>query len=130
MQVYHSRVKTKLGGRGSKRKKFADKIKSHVGGHFVETTIGPENKTKLKRMLGGKLKISLAQAGFANVVTKEGTKKVKIKGVLETPSNRHYARKGVITKGTIVETEIGKAKITSRPAQHGVLNAVLIEESK
>lgn len=127
MQVYHGRIRCKRGGRGSHTKKFADKIRLHVGGHFVETKVGEENKVAEKRVRGGNKKLVMSVASFANIVTKQGTKKVKVKGVIETPSNRHYARKGIITKGTIIDTEAGKAKVTSRPAQQGVLNAVLLE---
>ena len=52
--------------------------------------------------------------------------KVKIKSVVESPSNRHYVRRNIITKGTVIDTEKGKAKVTSRPGQDGTINAVLI----
>ena len=52
---------------------------------------------------------------------------MKIKTVIESPDNRHYARENVLTKGAIIDTEAGKARITSRPGQEGVVNAVLIE---
>jgi len=42
----------------------------------------------------------------------------------------HYTRMNVITKGCIVNTEIGRVKVTSRPTQHGVVNGILIEEKK
>lgn len=129
MEVYHGKLMQKSGGRGAHRKKFADKVRCHVGGHFVGTKIG-EKKVSIKRIRGGNSKASMVQNNLVNLVTKEGTKKIKILNVLETPSNRHYARKGIITKGAIIETEMGKAKVTSRPAQHGMLNAVLLEEKK
>jgi small subunit ribosomal protein S8e len=47
--------------------------------------------------------------------------------VLETPSNRFLARQNIITKGTIVETELGKVKITNRPTQEGIVNGILVE---
>ena len=63
-----------------------------------------------------------------NIVGKDKkTKKVEIKNVLETPSNRFLARQNIITKGTIVETGIGKVKITNRPTQDGVLNGIFVE---
>jgi small subunit ribosomal protein S8e len=52
--------------------------------------------------------------------------KVKIKSVVENPANRHFIRRNIMTKGTVVDTEKGKAKITSRPGQDGIVNAVLI----
>jgi len=65
---------------------------------------------------------------FINIKEKNGKiKKVQIKNVVETPSNRFLARQNLITKGTIIETEIGKAKVTNRPTQDGVLNGILLQ---
>jgi len=47
--------------------------------------------------------------------------------VLENPANRHFVRRNILTKGTIIETVKGKAKITGRPGQEGMVNAVLIK---
>jgi len=52
--------------------------------------------------------------------------KVEIKTVVENPANRHYVRRNILTKGTIVDTSLGKAKITSRPGQEAVLNGILV----
>ena len=46
--------------------------------------------------------------------------------VVENPANRHYIRRNILTRGTIIKTEKGNARITSRPGQDGVVNAVLI----
>ncbi|HSB50189.1 MAG TPA: 30S ribosomal protein S8e, partial [Nitrosopumilaceae archaeon] len=54
-------------------------------------------------------------------------KKAKIIKVLENPTNNDYQRRGVITKGAILETQEGKCKVVSRPGQHGVVNAILIK---
>jgi len=64
---------------------------------------------------------------YVNVKTKDKTKKVEIKNVLQTPSNRFLARQNVITKGTVVDTELGKVKITNRPSQEGNVNGILVE---
>ena len=87
-----------------------------------------EEKRKTKRIRGGNKKIFLLKAKFVNIQSKDKkSKKTEIKNVLETPSNRFLARQNILTKGTIVETELGKAKITSRPSQEGVVNGILIE---
>ena len=52
---------------------------------------------------------------------------LEIKNVVETPSNKFLARQNIITKGTIVETELGKVRITNRPSQEGCINGILIE---
>ncbi|KYK27168.1 hypothetical protein AYK26_00545 [Euryarchaeota archaeon SM23-78] len=50
-----------------------------------------------------------------------------IKTVLENPANRHFVRRNILTRGTVVETDKGKARITGRPGQEGMVNAVLIK---
>ncbi|MFA4952895.1 MAG: 30S ribosomal protein S8e [Candidatus Pacearchaeota archaeon] len=87
-----------------------------------------EEKRKSKRTHGGNRKTFLLRSKSVNVVGKDNKiKKVEIKNVVETPSNKFLARQNIITKGTFVETEIGKVKITNRPTQDGVLNGILIE---
>ena len=52
--------------------------------------------------------------------------KAKIEIVTANPANRHYVRRNIMTKGTIIKTDKGDARVTSRPGQDGVINAVLI----
>jgi small subunit ribosomal protein S8e len=33
----------------------------------------------------------------------------------------------VLTKGAIIDTELGQARVISRPAQDGIINAVLMK---
>jgi len=47
--------------------------------------------------------------------------------VLEYPTNNDYQRRGVITKGAILETQDGKCKVVSRPGQDGTVNAILVQ---
>jgi small subunit ribosomal protein S8e len=53
--------------------------------------------------------------------------RVTITRVSKNPSNKDYERRGVISKGALVETEIGPARVLSRPGQEGSVNAVLVE---
>ena len=86
-----------------------------------------EKKFKLIRGLGGNKRKVLLSDNTANITIKGKAKKVKILNVLETPSNRFWARQNILVKGAIIETEAGKAKITNRPSQEGTVNAVIIE---
>lgn len=108
------------GGKYIKRRK--KKSYEAVGQKRV-VKLGEDKKKKL-RVTGGNKKIVSLKSKFINLPNK---KKVEIKNVIETPSNRFLARQNILTKGTIVETELGKAKITSRPSQVGVVNGVLVE---
>ena len=57
---------------------------------------------------------------------KNTAKKVEILDVLDNTANRDFVRRKIITKGAVIETELGQARVTSRPGQHGVINAVLV----
>lgn len=52
----------------------------------------------------------------------------EILNVVENRANPHFVRRNIITKGAIVETSKGLAKVTSRPGQHGILNGILIKK--
>jgi len=54
------------------------------------------------------------------------TTKTEIITVVENSANVHYIRRNIMNKGAIINTKIGKAQITSRPGQSGVINAVLL----
>ncbi len=85
-----------------------------------------EEKRKIKRIRGGNFKALLLKGKFINVKIKDKIKKIEIKNILETPSNRFLARQNIITKGTIVDTEEGKVKVTNRPTQEGNINGILV----
>ncbi len=105
------------------------KRKREMGRPFVPTTIGEEEKRKTVRAMGGNVKVRLRKALYANVANPKTGKvqKAKILSLLENKAHRHFVRANVITKGAIIETELGKAVVTSRPNQDGVVNARLIE---
>lgn len=88
-----------------------------------------EKKAKTIRTKGGNSKIRILAANSINVIDLSTKKAVKaaMKYVAENPANRHYVRRNALTKGAIVETDIGRVRITSRPAQDGCLNGVLLK---
>lgn len=90
--------------------------------------LGKEKK-KFIRGRGGKLRIVLLSTSKANIINLKThkAKVVAIKNVLEVPSNIFLARRNILVKGSIIETEAGKAKITNRPGQEGCVNAILLE---
>ena len=87
-----------------------------------------DKKTKLLKTRGGSKKLTSFFNNVANIVNKGKSKNTKIKNVLETPSNTFLARQNILVKGAIIETELGKAKITNRPSQEGNVQAILIEQ--
>ena len=111
---------------GGKTKRFRSRRAFEQDGYAAETLLGKTQNYR-RRTRGGSLKTSLRSAEFVNLLDASGvTKKVKISRVLRNPANRDYERRGVITKGALIDTELGNARVTSRPAQDGVINAVLI----
>ncbi|NCN87045.1 30S ribosomal protein S8e [archaeon] len=87
-----------------------------------------EEKRKTVRTMGGNSKTFLLKGKTINVILENKKQKAEIKNVIETPSNRFLARQNIITKGTIVETELGKVKVTNRPTQEGNINGILLVE--
>ncbi len=87
-----------------------------------------ETVKRVVKTRGGNFKQRLLAANVANVFDPKSKsyKKAVIKTVVENPANRHYVRRNILTKGTVIETDIGKARITSRPGQEGTINAVLL----
>lgn len=112
---------------GGRYHSFRGKKKRELAGTPALTKL-EKSKTKKKRTMGGNDKKKLLSADAANLVGKDGkVVKVKIKNVVDNPADKHLARRNIMTKGAIIETEKGKARVTSRPGQDGVINAVLIE---
>ncbi len=124
--IWQGRSKRKYTGK--LYRKFRKKRKYEMGREYIETLIG-KRKIKKIRVRGGNYKIRLFRDKFANVYVPAEKKVIKaeIKGVIENKAHIHFARKNVITKGAIIETEVGKARVTNRPGQEGIINAVLIE---
>jgi small subunit ribosomal protein S8e len=86
-----------------------------------------ESRTKIMKGRGGNEKLVSLQNNVVNLNTETGTKKTTIKNVIETPSNIFLARQNILVKGAIIDTELGRAKITNRPSQEGNVQAVLLK---
>ena len=129
MAIYHGNDLRKITG-GKKGRHVKVKRKYWMGRFPTETQLGTQQVTKVIRVRGGGIKVRVKTASQANVLNpKTGeTRSVKILKVVSNPSNKDYDRRGVITKGAVIQTELGKAKVISRPGQDGVINAILIEE--
>ena len=99
-----------------------------IPGHQKQVILG-ETKRKTMRIRGGAGKRVLLSTNTVNVVEKGKVKSAKITNVVETPQNRFLARQNRLMKGALIETSLGKARITNRPGQEGLVNAVLIKEN-
>ena len=113
---------------GGKYKDFRKKKKHSLPGIDRKVKLR-ETKQKTIKGIGKTSKNVLLSTNKINVMDPK-TKKAKITtltNVLETPSNRFLARQNILVKSTIIETELGKARITNRPSQEGMVQGVLIE---
>ena len=120
---------TKRKATGGKKKPYRAHRIFEVGRHPVETI---EGEQKLKKVSGraGIEKVKIVRTNIVNVSDRETgkTEKLEILDVISNPANADYNRRGVITKGTIIKTEKGLARIISRPGQSGALSAVVHKE--
>lgn len=120
----HARsTRTRTGGR---RRRSSDRRKHQLGSEPTETTVG-EHRLKTVDARGGTEKVRAMQADTATVATDDGTVSTTIENVAENAANPNYARRNIVTKGAILETDAGRARVTSRPGQDGQVNAVLVE---
>jgi len=112
---------------GGRRRPAQGKRRFEVGLAPADTHLG-ESRAKIIRTMGGNTKVRSMRAEFANVTNPANgeSKKVKIETVEENGANPNYVRRNLLTKGAIIRTEIGRARIASRPGQDGVINAVLL----
>lgn len=127
MDQYHKPYNKKVGsGTGGRRRKSKDKELCHIGGTFTATKVSDKDVRRKRRTKGGKTALKLKKAAVVNVVTKEGMKKAKVTKVLESHFSE-YVRMNVITKGAVLETELGKVRVTNRVGQDGIVNGVLVK---
>jgi small subunit ribosomal protein S8e len=113
---------------GGRRRPAAMKRRAEIGLAPADTHIG-EDRVRIIRTFGGNDKVRALRASVANVTNpKNGeTKKVKIQTVEKNTANPNYVRRNLLTKGAVIKTELGHARITSRPGQDGIINALLLE---
>jgi len=125
LSVWHGDQRKRKASGGRKRR-YRVKRRYERGAFPTETTLG-KLKRKVSRRHGGNKKVRVLSVKHANISDSSGkTKKVEILRVIKNPANVDYNRRGVITKGTIIETPLGTARVTSRPGQNGVVNAILV----
>ncbi len=125
MAITQKRPKRKItGGRyRSWRKK-----RVHELGNLPSFTKLGDKKVKSVRVYGANTKRVLLAGEIANVYIPKEKKyeQLKIETIVESPANRHFVRRNIITKGTIIKTPKGNARVTSRPGQEGNINAILV----
>ena len=113
---------------GGRLRPIRKKRKFEIGREDAYTIIGPQSR-KTVRTRGGNVKSQLFGVAKANVRDRKTGKvsSVDVQTVVENPADPNFVQRNIISKGAIIKTSLGKARVTSRPGQHGVMNAVLLE---
>jgi len=112
---------------GGRRRPKRDRRKHELGSEPTETQVG-DPKLKTVDARGGSRKVRAIRTDAATVATDDGSVAAAILDVVENPADPNYARRNIITRGAVIETGEGLARVTSRPGQDGQVNAVLVEE--
>ena len=111
---------------GGRRRRSHKKTRHQLGREPSETTVGDPRFQVVDSRGTGK-KVRALSADTVQVADGGDVTTATIEDVVENPANVNYARRNIITKGAIVETSEGSARVTSRPGQDGQVNAVLVE---
>ena len=111
---------------GGRKVAMRDRRKFEIDRYPNEAIVGTMEIVS-RRIRGNNVKNALKTAEFANVADPASKRVVraKILQVIRNSANKDYERRGVITKGALLETEFGTARIVSRPGQDETINAVL-----
>ncbi|ERG98499.1 MAG: ribosomal protein S8.e [Haloquadratum sp. J07HQX50] len=111
---------------GGRLHRSSKKKRHQLGREPAETTVG-EPKFQIIDSMGNEKKVRALSTNEAQISDGETTTSATIQNVIENPANVNYIRRNIITKGAVIETNEGNARVTSRPGQTGQVNAVLIE---
>jgi small subunit ribosomal protein S8e len=117
-------TRKRTGGRLRPKRK---KKKHELGQESTETQVG-EQKLKFVETRGGTEKVRAITTDTASVAVDDEVVAAEIENVAENESNPNYARRNIITKGAILETNEGRVRVTSRPGQDGQVNGVLVDD--
>jgi small subunit ribosomal protein S8e len=114
---------------GGRRRPQRKKRKFEISRELTQPVIGKEERRETLRVRGGNSKSRVLGAAKVNVVDPKTGKvqRADVVTVKENPANPNYVQRNFVNRGAIVETSAGRARITSRPGQDGVINAVLVE---
>jgi small subunit ribosomal protein S8e len=111
---------------GGRLKHASNKKRHQLGREPAETTVG-ETRVQYIDSRGNKKKVRALSTNVAQVADGDEVSEAEIENVVDNPSNVNYARRNIVTKGAIIDTSAGRARVTSRPGQSGQVNAVLID---
>ncbi|MCI4339615.1 MAG: 30S ribosomal protein S8e [Thermoplasmata archaeon] len=112
---------------GGRLRPIRKKRRFEIGRELQNATLGA-GTVKRYRVRGGNVKLRILTTHTINVYD-PATKKTQPANVItvrENPANPNFVQRNIITKGAILETDVGLVRVRSRPGQDGVLNGVRV----
>lgn len=126
--MVRSQGKSRRRSSGGFRRESRKKRKYELGGPQAQTTVG-DTRVKEVREAGGSTKRKALSVDEVSVQKPDGeSEKTELLDVVENDADPHYVRRNIVTRGCVVETPLGRARVTNRPSQEGCVNAVLLDE--
>jgi small subunit ribosomal protein S8e len=115
---------------GGRLRPIRKKRRFEIAREVQRATIGP-GTVKRYRVRGANTKLRILTTTTVNVYdpATKSMKVAKIVTVRENPANPNYVQRNIITRGAILETELGLVRVLSRPGQDGVLNGIRLEKA-
>ncbi|HET6798938.1 MAG TPA: 30S ribosomal protein S8e [Nitrososphaeraceae archaeon] len=113
---------------GGRKVALRGRRKFEIDRYPNEATLGPLDIVS-RKVRGRNIKTAFKAVDFANITDPASNKTIRAKiiRVSKNNANKDYERRGVISKGAVLETEAGLARVLSRPGQHGTVNAIAIK---
>ena len=123
-----AQTRSKRKASGGRYHLFRTKRKYELAGYPANTKLDKELHVRSDRDRAGQIKRVLLKANQISVSDKKGkTTTTEILNVVENPANPNLVRRNIITKGCVVETPLGRVRVTSRPGQEGSLSGVIFK---
>lgn len=112
---------------GGRLRPIRKKRRFEIARELQHATVGA-GTVKRYRVRGDNAKMRILTTDSINVFdpATKTMKVAKIVTVRENPANPNYVQRNIITRGAILETELGLVQVRSRPGQDGVLNGVRV----
>ena len=109
--------------------RYRGKRRTEVASEEQFAFVGEKDARKNYRKRSGNQTVRVLSVKNVNVSMPEQGKTVRatVSGVVGNEADPNFVRRNIITKGAILETDVGKVRVTSRPGMHGVVSGVLVE---
>ncbi|MBC88836.1 MAG: 30S ribosomal protein S8e [Euryarchaeota archaeon] len=130
MAQWHGISRRKPSGARLKRpNRYRGKRRTEISSEKQFAFIDSDRQTKVYRKRSGNTTVRVLKENMINVSDGSGkTQRVEMTNVVENGADPNYVRRNILTKGAIVETTLGRVRITSRPGMDGVICGVVIDE--